>query len=259
MGYLTFRVFVLYQLVRVMLAVFHFLSSFPQCDLRMRLSRKALLPVCLIFANLVSTSGLKINDTWTFAQGLYFSLCLSKAVQVENEFELNIETKLRLDVGKSAGVKFNSEGSHSDFKTCFSDDKSQVSNCIQVNQAQLNQPYHRQFNRSLEFRFIYSYNDVSESSLSCSELLNRNWLNLLWNIFFVVVVNKWYAAQSDFLGCCSKSWCHTNAPNNICRSSAKGRHLVGTSVRLGVFGSQVKITNLSSLPSPPPHPLPVYF
>ena len=152
------------------LAVLRFLSSYSQFDLGMNLIWTTLLCAFLSFANLAVVSGLQIgNDSWIASQGFYFSLYL------KNEA---VEIILCSDTGKS--VERNSP----DVKTCFSDDKSQVHNCIQVIQAQLNQPYQREFNRSLEFRFVYSYNNVSAISFSCFELLNSHRLNLLLGICF---------------------------------------------------------------------------
>jgi len=38
-----------------------------------------------------------------------------------------------------------------------------VHNCIQVIQAHINRPYQRHFNRSLEYRFVYSYDDPDQT------------------------------------------------------------------------------------------------
>lgn len=48
--------------------------------------------------------------------------------------------------------------------TCLSFDDPHENNCIQVIQAEFSQTYYKTFNRSLEFRLVYSYTDVSLTS-----------------------------------------------------------------------------------------------
>lgn len=45
--------------------------------------------------------------------------------------------------------------------TCLSFDDPREENCIQVIQAEFSQTYYKTFNRSLEFRLVYSYTDVN--------------------------------------------------------------------------------------------------
>ena len=62
--------------------------------------------------------------------------------------------------------------------TCLSSDDEREKNCIQVIQAEFNQIYYKTFNRSLEFRLIYSYSDVSYSNRFV-ELRNRKLIPLV--------------------------------------------------------------------------------